>query len=319
MTCRSAGLLWVACLGTGLASAAVARADTTVATRIDAIEIDGLWRTERPIVERELGFGPGDVVSPAVWQLATARLWNLGLFSRVDGRIDTRTLATGVATRVAVWTLEERWTLNPLFSFASGGRVYWLQAGASDTNIGGRAIEVAAQYERFQVYDGGMVVARMARLGSQRLDVLAGLDALVRPRPGFSDRKLRARAEVGRLFDGDRMRVALRGEVTADQFIASIQGPDDRPPDARGGLLEASLRLGRVDVQRLRHTGVAVEVRVAVGDRIEARQGVVVIEAMKMQNEVQAPHSGVVTAIHVERGARVERGEILVEYTPDEA
>ena len=65
--------------------------------------------------------------------------------------------------------------------------------------------------------------------------------------------------------------------------------------------------------------GVAVEVRVAVGDRIEARQGVVIVEAMKMQNEVQAPRSGVVTAVHAERGIRVEKGEILVEYTPDEA
>ncbi|MFA7249778.1 MAG: biotin/lipoyl-containing protein [Dehalococcoidia bacterium] len=65
--------------------------------------------------------------------------------------------------------------------------------------------------------------------------------------------------------------------------------------------------------------GVAVEIRVAVGDRIEARQGVVVIEAMKMQNEVQAPHPGVVTAVHAQHGVRVEKGELLVEYTPDEA
>lgn len=65
--------------------------------------------------------------------------------------------------------------------------------------------------------------------------------------------------------------------------------------------------------------GVAVDVRVQPGDRIEARQAVVVIEAMKMQNEVQAPHGGVVTAVHAERGVRVEKGGLLVEYAPDEA
>jgi len=65
--------------------------------------------------------------------------------------------------------------------------------------------------------------------------------------------------------------------------------------------------------------GVAVDVRVAVGDRIEPREPVVVIEAMKMQNEVQAPHGGRVTVVHVARGERVEKGSVLVEYAPDEA
>ncbi len=60
--------------------------------------------------------------------------------------------------------------------------------------------------------------------------------------------------------------------------------------------------------------GVVVDVRVAVGDTIEVGQAVCVVEAMKMQNEVNSPHDGTVTAVHCERGQRVERVELLVEY-----
>jgi biotin carboxyl carrier protein len=33
-----------------------------------------------------------------------------------------------------------------------------------------------------------------------------------------------------------------------------------------------------------------------------------------MQNEVQAPHAGTITAVHCAKGGRVEKGELLVEY-----
>ena len=65
--------------------------------------------------------------------------------------------------------------------------------------------------------------------------------------------------------------------------------------------------------------GVVVEIRVAVGARIEAREVVAVVEAMKMQNEVQAALGGTVTAIHAVRGERVDKGDLLIEYEPDEA
>ena len=65
--------------------------------------------------------------------------------------------------------------------------------------------------------------------------------------------------------------------------------------------------------------GVVVEVRVAVGDELEAGSTVLVLEAMKMQNEVQIPHDGTITAIHAEAGQNVDKGVLLVEYeTGDE-
>ncbi|MSQ41833.1 MAG: hypothetical protein EXR65_02200 [Dehalococcoidia bacterium] len=64
--------------------------------------------------------------------------------------------------------------------------------------------------------------------------------------------------------------------------------------------------------------GVVVAVHVAVGDRVAVAQPLLVVEAMKMQNEVQARYAGVVTAVHATKGDRVEKGGLLVEYTPDD-
>ena len=64
--------------------------------------------------------------------------------------------------------------------------------------------------------------------------------------------------------------------------------------------------------------GVVVEVHVQVGDEIEVGQPLIVIEAMKMQNELRAPQPGTVTAVHFQQGDRVEKGELLLEYEPTE-
>ena len=62
--------------------------------------------------------------------------------------------------------------------------------------------------------------------------------------------------------------------------------------------------------------GVVVEVRVAPGDELEAGATVLVLEAMKMQNEVLIPLDGTVTAVHVSARDSVEQGQLLVEYDP---
>ena len=58
--------------------------------------------------------------------------------------------------------------------------------------------------------------------------------------------------------------------------------------------------------------GRVVRVLVAVGDDVRARQAVVVVEAMKMENELRSPRDGVVKEITVSPGAAVESGAVLV-------
>jgi biotin carboxyl carrier protein len=58
--------------------------------------------------------------------------------------------------------------------------------------------------------------------------------------------------------------------------------------------------------------GLIVRVSVSVGDKVEAGQGIVVMEAMKMENELRATAAGVVKSIEVTAGTAVEKGALLV-------
>ena len=57
--------------------------------------------------------------------------------------------------------------------------------------------------------------------------------------------------------------------------------------------------------------GKVVRVLVGVGSRVEAGAGVVVVEAMKMQNEMKAPKAGTVVSLRAEAGATVNAGDVL--------
>jgi pyruvate carboxylase subunit B len=59
--------------------------------------------------------------------------------------------------------------------------------------------------------------------------------------------------------------------------------------------------------------GTIIDIKVAVGDKVSAGDGVVVIEAMKMENEIQAPKAGTVTSVHIVKGDSVSPNETLIE------
>lgn len=58
--------------------------------------------------------------------------------------------------------------------------------------------------------------------------------------------------------------------------------------------------------------GKVVRLLVAAGDTVETGQGLVVVEAMKMQNEMKAQRAGRVLSVSVREGATVSAGETLV-------
>jgi len=63
--------------------------------------------------------------------------------------------------------------------------------------------------------------------------------------------------------------------------------------------------------------GTIVAVKVNVGDKVKAGDGVLVIEAMKMENEIQAATTGVVVAVNVGKGDTVTPDEALLEIQPE--
>lgn len=58
--------------------------------------------------------------------------------------------------------------------------------------------------------------------------------------------------------------------------------------------------------------GVIIDIKVKVGDTVKAGQTIAVLEAMKMENDIQAEWDGVVTAVNASKGDSVLEGAVIV-------
>jgi biotin carboxyl carrier protein len=96
--------------------------------------------------------------------------------------------------------------------------------------------------------------------------------------------------------------------VGHERFTALVRDPRSFSSRRRG-------RGGTEGTQKITAPmpGKVVRVVAPVGSVVEAGQAVIVIEAMKMQNELKAPKKGKVTKINVSEGTAVEAGQILAE------
>lgn len=63
--------------------------------------------------------------------------------------------------------------------------------------------------------------------------------------------------------------------------------------------------------------GLVVRVDVEAGQTVAPGQGIVIVEAMKMENELRADGGGIVSRVHVAAGQAVEKGTVLVEFESD--
>ena len=228
--------------------------------RLDALEVTGLDWTQRSVVERELPWREGEVVSEEAWELGTTRLWNTDLFSQVSARVEER---PGGA-HAAVYELEERFSLNPLISYGVGGGRWWFRVGANDINFLGRFLEWGARYERFDAYNGGQAWMRNPRLFDRRLSGLVQVDSLFRPRPEYVRRRLGGTLELGGEVH-DRLRLGGRAELFHDDYGEPLQGPTRVPASLTAAQGTGMQRLGRVDTLRLRQKGWSLEFRETIG------------------------------------------------------
>lgn len=111
--------------------------------------------------------------------------------------------------------------------------------------------------------------------------------------------------ELGGEAGGARWALGLVGERVEvdviDERTRQIQAlTGQRATPASGGVVKAPM------------PGLVVRVEVGEGQRVEAGAGLVVVEAMKMENELRAPRPGVVARIHVKPGQTVDKGVPLV-------
>ncbi len=99
-----------------------------------------------------------------------------------------------------------------------------------------------------------------------------------------------------------------KGEVSVNGRVYQVEVVDPRGPRGRRTQTERS----GPDVLAASMPGRVVRVLVTAGQQVEAGQPLIVVEAMKMQNEIKAPRAGRVASVKAEAGATVSAGDILV-------
>lgn len=130
-----------------------------------------------------------------------------------------------------------------------------------------------------------------------------GSFAIVETEPGVWSVLLGGRSYVARVHVGRQGTVV---EVDGHAFPVKVADPREWQEGSDAG--------GAGGKQKIEAPmpGRVIRLLVEAGQQVEAGQGVIVVEAMKMQNEMQATHAGKVTAIRVEAGASVSAGDVLV-------
>ena len=110
------------------------------------------------------------------------------------------------------------------------------------------------------------------------------------------------------LLDGRSYEVRVDGsEITLAGQRLHIEIADPRRWNPAAATLRAE---GRESI-KAPMPGKIVRVLVAPGDQVAVGQGIVVIEAMKMQNELKAPRAGRVASVSVKEGDAVTAGTVL--------
>jgi acetyl-CoA/propionyl-CoA carboxylase biotin carboxyl carrier protein len=142
--------------------------------------------------------------------------------------------------------------------------------------------------------------------------VETNLDFSVLPTPAAAAVSIgegRVRKDVTAEVNGRRVTVALWVPDAEDELPSRPQSTALKPRrQHHAGVVGSGS--GRVAVPM---QGTIVKVNVVEGQSVEAGDTVVILEAMKMENSVNAEKSGVVTKVHVVMGASVTAGDVVVE------
>ena len=160
-----------------------------------------------------------------------------------------------------------------------------------DVRIGGttRAVELQLQGTRWRVIlDGQPTEVDAIAIGPDTFSIL--LDGQARE------------IRVSAASDGLLTLQTAKQEFTAEVFDPRVwRGRRHAAMEAQGRQQIIAPMPGKV-----------VRVLVQIGDKVEAGEGLVVVEAMKMQNEVRSPKRGTIERLLAKEGQPVNAGEVLV-------
>lgn len=162
------------------------------------------------------------------------------------------------------------------FTARIDGKEYVIERDGTRLMVDGKEMDIDAL---------GLGGTRILRVGSRRFDITS----LRREEDG--SRTVR--------INGNLLRVELEDEIAA--MLRSFGG--EKATKLHAAILRSPMP-GRI-----------TRVLVREGELIEAGQGVLILEAMKMENEIKAPAAGIVKAVHVSESDAVEKNAALIELS----
>ena len=166
-----------------------------------------------------------------------------------------------------------------------------------DTNSGRRSIELRRRDSAWEIIlDGRILTVDVTAVGGRWSLLLGPMPDGGRPMRSYE-------IAVERRGNGERI-VHVDGVAVS----VSIVDPRARLSQRRGAAVSDAGPRSIVSPM----PGRIVKVLVREGDTVQAEQGLVVVEAMKMENELRAPRAGQVTAVKVVEGVSVDANAVLV-------
>jgi pyruvate carboxylase subunit B len=159
-------------------------------------------------------------------------------------------------------------------------------------DVGGRTIEVEVDGEQV-IVDGTFYIATLSPVAGTPLRQL-----VVDGRPLVLAVNVGGQGRWGLELHGERHDAEVVDERT--RHIRSLASASGRPQAAA--------------VLRAPMPGLVVRVQVDSGQQVAPGAGLVVLEAMKMENELRASATATVRTILVEPGQAVEKGQVLIEF-----
>jgi len=172
------------------------------------------------------------------------------------------------------------------YEISAGGKIYKVEidsAGSAASTLPGAAIAELAYRVRV---DGLDIAVNCIPVSKSSLSLIVNGESF----------------DVSCKRAGEALEVALRGAI----YECIVSDPRSLRTRKRAGLADSGEQKLTASMP-----GKVVRIIAAVGDQIKSGQGILVIEAMKMQNEVRSPKNGQLKKLLVGQGANVVAGEVL--------